>query len=210
MFRNRTEAGERLAERIREESVEADLVLAIPRGGLPIGRAVADELGVPLDVVVARKIGAPGYPELGIGAVTSDGTLWLNDDLIADLGVGDSYVDRVRDEEAAVAREKFDRYRGGRPAYDVSGKRVIVVDDGVATGGTMFACLKWVTEAGAERVIVAVPVSAPDTYEELTAEADDVVCVDVPQYFTAVGAFYRDFGQVSDTEAISYLDAVEE
>lgn len=206
MFRNRIDAGRRLAAILAERGVEADVVLAIPRGGLPVGRAVADGLGVPLDVVAARKIGAPWNQELAVGAVASDGTVWLNESLISEVGIEDSYVDERIDREREAAREKVDRYRGDRPPLDLRGQTVLVVDDGVATGATMIACLRQVAGAEAGRVIVAVPVAPPETLDRLRAEADDVICVETPPSFGAVGQFYDDFGQVSDGEARAYLD----
>lgn len=207
MFRNRIDAGERLATLLRDREVDADVVLAVPRGGLPIGRAVADALAIPLDVVAARKIGAPSNPELAIGAVASDGTVWLNDSLIDSLGVSDEYVERKRAEEAEVAADKLERYRRDRPPLDLDGKVVLVVDDGVATGATTIACLRQVRDAGAKQTILAVPVAPPDTLFRLRDEADEVLCVETPRYFGAVGAFYSDFGQVSDAEAMSYLSS---
>lgn len=206
MFRDRTEAGERLAELLVERGVKADVVLAVPRGGLPVGRAVADALSAPLDVVVARKLGAPGNPELAIGAVASDGTVWVNEDMVERLGVDPAYVERERAEQAKAAREKAERYRGDRPVPDLAGKRVLIVDDGIATGATIIACLRQAYEAGAERVVLAVPVASPDAAARLEREADEFVAVDTPPYFSAVGQFYRSFAQVSDAEAISYLE----
>ncbi|QSG07071.1 phosphoribosyltransferase [Halapricum desulfuricans] len=205
MFADRTDAGRRLADAVADAGVEADVVLAIPRGGLPVGRVVADRLGVPLDIVAARKLGAPGNPELAIGAVASDGTAWLNDSLIDDLGVGDPYVSEQLEREQRQAREKIERYRGDRPPLDLRAKRVLVVDDGVATGATTTACLRQVTDAGADRVVLAVPVAPAGTLERLRTEADDVICVDVPSDFRAVGQFYTTFEQVSDERARSYL-----
>lgn len=161
MFTNRTDAGRRLADVLDDHDIEADIVLAIPRGGLPIGRVVADELDVPLDIVSARKIGAPGNPELALGAVASDGTVWLNDSLIADLGVERSYIEDRIDHEREAASEKVERYRGDRPSLALRGKTVLIVDDGIATGATTSACVGQVKNAGAERVIVAVPVAPP-------------------------------------------------
>ncbi len=205
MFENREEAGERLAEAMRDRGVEVDVVLAVPRGGLPVGRAVADAFGVPLDVVAAKKLGAPGNPELAIGAAASDGSVWLNDDLVDRLGVREEYVEAERERAAATAREKAERYRHGRPPLDLAGTRVAVVDDGVATGATTTACLRSVRAADAARVILAVPVGPPDTVERLRDEADEVVCVDTPGYFGAVGRFYEEFDQVTDEEAMAYL-----
>ncbi|WP_336036974.1 phosphoribosyltransferase [Halobacterium yunchengense] len=210
MFTDRTDAGRRLADRLEADGVDADVVLAIPRGGLPVGRVVADRLGVPLDVVAARKLGAPGNPELGVGAVASDGTVWLNDSLLGDLGVGDDYVDAAVERERAVAEEKVRRYRGDRPPLDLRGKTVLVVDDGVATGATTTACLRQVRSEGAARVVLAVPVGPPETVDRLRGEADAVVCVETPQYFGAVGQFYESFDQVSDEQARASLEAAEE
>lgn len=206
MFRDRTDAGERLADVLEDHGVEADVVLAIPRGGLPVGRAVADRLGVTLDVVAARKIGAPNNPELAIGAVASDGTVWLNDRLVADLGVSEAYVDAQTEEERVAAEEKVRRYRADRDPLEFAGRTVVIVDDGVATGATTIACVRRVQNAGAERVILAVPVGPPDSIERLQEEADEVIAVETPPHFDAVGQFYTNFGQVSDEEAMGYLE----
>jgi hypothetical protein len=206
-FKDRTDAGERLGDALRERDVDVDLALAIPRGGLPLGRAVADALDVPLDVVVASKIGAPGNPEYAIGAVASDGTVWRNEDAIGRTSADEAYFDRERDREATAAREKAERYRGGDPEPDLAGKRVVVVDDGVATGSTVKACLQMLEDADAERVVLAVPVGPPDTISELREMADDVVCLQTPSSFRGVGQFYERFDQVSDDEAMTYLDS---
>jgi len=205
MFRDRTEAGERLANLLIERGVTADIVLAVPRGGLPVGRAVADALDAPLDIVVARKMGAPGNPELAIGAVASDGSVWRNESLIRQLGVAEEYLEQVRRQEALNAREKFDRYRGARPDPDLSGKRVLIVDDGVATGATTVACIRLAYSQGAGEVVLAVPVAPPDSVRRLEEEADSVVAVETPEWFMAVGQFYDVFGQVSDEQAMGYL-----
>jgi predicted phosphoribosyltransferase len=205
MFDNRTDAGEQLATELERRGVEADVVLGIPRGALPVARPVADALGARLDVVVAQKMGAPGNPELAIGAAASDGSVWLNDDLVDRLGVSEEYVEREAEAEAANAREKVERYRGDE-TLDLTGKRVVVVDDGVATGATARACLRGVRDAGASRVVLAVPVGSPDSIDQLEAEADEVVALQTPWSFRAVGQYYRDFGQVSDEEAVAYLD----
>lgn len=202
MFADRTEAGQRLAERLLADGIEADVVLAVPRGGLPVARPVADALDAPLDVVVARKLGAPGNPELAIGAVADDGTLWLNDDLVAQLGVSDDYVAATREAEAARAAEKAAAYRQD---VDLEGKRVVIVDDGVATGATTVACIRRARVGGARHVTLAVPVGPSDTVDWLRDEADRVVVLEEPLHFGAVGAHYRDFRQVSDEEAMGYL-----
>jgi len=204
-FADRTDAGQRLADLLVERDVNADIVLAIPRGGLPLGRVVADALDAPLDIAVASKIGAPHNPELAIGAVASDGSAWLDERTIDQLGVDDAYVQREREREAENAREKAERYRGDRGEPALEGRTVLLVDDGVATGSTATAALRLVRARGAERVVLAVPVGAPDTVEDLRSEADEVVCVSTPSYFGAVGRFYDRFDQVSDEEAMAYL-----
>jgi putative phosphoribosyl transferase len=206
MFADRSDAGEQLAAALERRGLDADVVLGIPRGALPVARPVADALEADLDVVVARKMGAPNNPELALGAVASDGSVWQNDDLIRRLGVSEAYLESIRETEAENARQKADRYRSGDDLPDLAGRRVVVVDDGVATGATAIACLRQVREAGADTVVLAVPVGSPDSVETLHAEADDVIALRTPGSFRAVGQFYRRFGQVSDEEAIRYLD----
>lgn len=203
MFENRESAGRALADELKRRGVEADVVLGIPRGALPVAAPVADALDATLDVVVARKMGAPNNPELAIGAVASDGTAWHNDDLIERLGVTEEYLETIRAEEAANAREKADRYR--QDPAPIEDRHVIVVDDGVATGATAIACLRQVRNQAA-RVTLAVPVGSPDSVSALEAEADDVIALETPPTFQAVGQFYREFGQVSDEAAMAYLD----
>lgn len=206
MFEDRTDAGERLAEELERRDVEADVVLGIPRGALPVARPVADALDADLSVVVARKMGAPGNPELAIGAVASDGSVWRNDALVDRLDVSESYLERQRETEAENAREKAERYREGEGLPDLRGERVVVVDDGVATGATATACLRQVRDAGADRVILAVPVGSPESVRDLETEADEVIALRTPADFRAVGQYYREFGQVTDEEAMEYLD----
>ncbi|MFB6101354.1 MAG: phosphoribosyltransferase [Haloplanus sp.] len=205
-FTDRTDAGRQLGAALADRDIDADVVLAIPRGGLPLGRAVADALDAPLDIVVASKIGAPGNPEFAIGAVASDGSVWLDEETIQQLGVGDEYIDREREREAEAARKKADRYRGDRTPPDLTGKTVVVVDDGAATGSTAVAALRLVREQGAGRVVLGLPVAPPDTVADLEEAADEVVCLRTPANFHAVGAFYDRFDQVTDEEAMAYLD----
>lgn len=229
MFENRLAAGKRLGEALTTGAIDEgravgiDVVLAIPRGALPVARPVADALGVGLDVVVASKIGAPENPELALGAAAADGTVWLNDELIERLGVDAEYLDRERDREATAAAEKRARYRsepgevetptsnantdpnsGAEP--DFEGASVLVVDDGLATGATAVACLRQVRAAGAAWVGFAAPVGSRNAVARVEREADEVICLDVPERFGAVGQFYRSFGQVPDEEALQYLD----
>ncbi|WP_435066643.1 phosphoribosyltransferase [Haloplanus sp. C73] len=205
MFDDRAEAGDRLAAALADRDIDADLVLAIPRGGLPVARPVADRLDAPLDIVAAKKMGMPGNAEFAIGAAASDGSVWYNDEVIDRYGVEESYLEEERDRAAETAREKIDRYRGDRDPPEMAGKTVVVVDDGVATGATARACLRQVRNAGADRVVLAVPLGPPDSLRALESEADAVVAVEEPQPFNAVGAHYRTFDQVTDAEAMAYL-----
>ena len=205
-FEDRRDAGERLGAALRERGVDADIVLAIPRGGLPLGRAVADALEAPLDIVVAQKIGAPGNPEYAIGAVASDGSVWRNEEAFRITGADETYFEREREREAENARQKADTYREGSPAPDLTGKTVVVVDDGVATGSTARACLGQLRQADVERVVLAIPVGPPDTVSELRSLADEVVVLETPGGFRGVGQFYERFDQVSDEEAMTYLE----
>ncbi|MGM0399384.1 MAG: phosphoribosyltransferase [Halobacteriota archaeon] len=205
MFQDRTSAGTQLAERMEVEGIDLDLVLGVPRGGLPAARAVADAFDAPLDVIAAKKLGAPRNPELAIGAAASDGTVWLNDELIDRLGVADSYVDEERKRAMSVAAEKEETYREGREPPEIEGKRVAIVDDGIATGATMKASIRAVENQGASGVVVGVPVGPPETVRDLREAADAVVVVEQPRSFGAIGAHYRDFTQVSDEEAMQYL-----
>lgn len=205
-FADRTEAGTLLADTLRKRELDVDIVLAIPRGGLPLGRAVADALEVPLDIVVAKKVGAPNNPEYAIGAVASDGSVWRNEDAFDKLGVDEAYFERERARTAQSARQKANRYRGGKPAPDLTGKTVTVVDDGVATGATMNACLEMLEHRDPGRLVVAVPVGPPGTVSELQELADEVVCLETSDRFTSVGQFYEQFEQVPDEAAIAHLE----
>ena len=206
MFQDRKDAGKHVAEALEKRGVEGDVVLAIPRGGLPLGREVADALGAPLDIVVSKKIGAPHNPELAIGAVASDGSVWRNEDLIEELGVEEEYIREKSERVAEMAREKLRKYRGDAGGPELEGKNVIIVDDGVATGATAIACVRQVKEAGAAKTVLAVPVGSPERIEVLREEADEVVVVETPVRFGSVGQHYRTFGQVSDQEAMEYLE----
>ncbi|WP_248896743.1 phosphoribosyltransferase [Haloplanus halobius] len=205
MFQDRMEAGDRLAELLDQRDIAADLVLGIPRGGLPVARPVADRLDAPLDIVAAKKMGVPGNPEFAIGAAAGDGSAWLNESVIERYGIDEDYLNEERERAAETARQKIERYRGDRDPPEMEDKAVVVVDDGVATGATARACLRQVEGAGAARTVLAVPVAPPDSVAELEAEADEVIVVESPPNFTAVGACYREFEQVTDEEAMAYL-----
>jgi putative phosphoribosyl transferase len=204
IFADRIDAGERLAKGLAHLAGSECVVLAIPRGGVIVGEVIARELGAPLDVVVPRKIGAPGNPELAIGAV-APGIRVLDPRMVGALGVTDRYLEREMAEQEAEIERRQRAYRGGRPPRPVEGRVAIVVDDGVATGSTAVAALRWARARGAERVVLAVPVAPPQSLERLRAEADGVVVLETPQPFLAVGEWYRDFDQTTDEQVVSAL-----
>ena len=204
IFADRAEAGERLGEALRPLAGSNAVVLAIPRGGVIVGEAAASAVDAPLDVVVPRKIGAPGNPELAIGAV-APGIRVLDRRMVDGLGVSDAYLDReIAAQEAEIERRQ-QAYRQGRPPQPVEGRVAIVIDDGVATGSTAVAALRWAREQGAERVVLAVPVAPPQSLDRLRAEADDVVVLDTPSPFFAVGEWYEDFEQTTDRQVVDAL-----
>lgn len=205
MFRDRVDAGERLAHRLARYRGSHALVLGIPRGGVPVAAAVARALDADLDIVVARKLGAPFSEELAIGAVTADGVRYLNEAMIADLGVDSAYLDQVTRRESAEAARREARFRGGAPPLDVAGRTVILVDDGLATGATMIAAARSIRARRPARLVIAVPVGSPQACQRLRSEADEVVCLEAPESFWAVGLYYRDFSQTLDTEVEQLL-----
>lgn len=204
IFADRVDAGARLAEALERFVADPCVVLAIPRGGVVVGEVVARALGAPLDVVVPRKIGAPSNPELGIGAI-APGVRVLDPRMIELLGVTDEYLEREIETQEREIERRERAYRGQRPPLDVRGKIAIVVDDGVATGGTAIAALRWARAAGAERVVLAVPVAPGRSIARLRDEADEVVVLSAPDPFSAVGEWYHSFRQTSDREVVEAL-----
>lgn len=206
VYRDRTEAGEVLAGRLTSLAGQPDvIVLALVRGGVPIGEAIARRLGVPLDVLVVRKLGVPFAPELAFGAMGPNGVKVLNERVADRLDPED--VDRVVQQESVELERRERRYRGGRPPLDLTGRTAVIVDDGLATGATARAAVAVAKRMGARRVVVAAPVCSPDAYEALAQEADEVICPDRPADFAAVGQYYEDFHEVSDDEVAAALAA---
>ena len=205
-FRDRTEAGRRLAERLTAYADRPDvLVLALPRGGVPVAYEVARALRAPLDVFLVRKLGVPGYEELAMGAVATGGVRVLNDQIVAGLRIPDHVIEAVAEAEQQELARRERVYRGDRPPPDVRHRTVILVDDGLATGATMQAAIKALRALPPARIVVAVPTGSPETCEQLKAQADEVICAITPEPFHAVGLWYEDFTQTTDEEVRDLL-----
>ncbi len=199
LFRDREDAGRRLAQALRPLMLDHPLVLGIPRGGVTVAAAVARELDGDLGVVVARKLRAPQQPELAIGAITADGVAWINEPVARVAGASEQYLQQEKEFQAGEARRREEAFDGHRrpPA---AGRTVVIVDDGLATGATALAAIRAMKAAGARRVILAVPVAPPESFERMSHEADQVVCPFVEEDFYAIGQFYIDFHPVEDAE----------
>lgn len=206
-FADRREAGVRLARALKADHGDlADpLVLALPRGGVPVAAEVAQALQAPLDVLVVRKLGAPGHEELAIGAIASGGARVINDELVGMLQLDEATIDSIAAAEAQELARRESLYRGDRPGLGVAGRTVVLVDDGVATGATMLVAVKALKELNSGRVIVAVPVGAPDSLARLRELADDVVALLEPRNLESVGQWYVDFSQTTDAEVVELL-----
>jgi putative phosphoribosyl transferase len=210
-FEDRREAGRALADRVAACLTEIGasdrpLVLGLPRGGLPVAQVIAERVGGDLDVAVARKIGLPGQPEFGIGAVTADGPPRFSEDTLRRLGLTEAQLAPDVEREREEARRRLRRYRGDREPPRIADRTVIVADDGIATGVTAMAALRDVRAKGPSNVVFAAPVCAKESVPQLSGEADRVVCVLIPDYFAAVGAWYRDFAQLTDDDVVSILE----
>ena len=207
LFANRAEAGRVLGARLSAYVNRDDVVvLALPRGGVPVGFEVARMLAAPLDVFVVRKLGVPGYEELAMGAIATGGVRFLNTEMITVLGLADDVVDAITARELRELERRERRYRGDRPPPAVRDQTVILVDDGLATGSTMRAAIEALRRLEPARIVVAVPVADPTTCEEIAAEADEVVCARTPRQFRAVGLWYTDFSQTTDDEVRGLLE----
>lgn len=205
IFADRREAGRELATKLETYRGKDVVVLGLPRGGLPVAREVADHFGWPLDILVAHKIGAPDHPEFAIGAVTARGTRVLNEAALRGVMLPPGYLEGSSDDETIRAKEREAMMREGRAPLPLEGRIVVLVDDGVATGMTLRAAIADVRHQHPAAIVVAAPVIAPETFEDLQHEVDDVVAVSVPALFFAVGQFYADFTQVTDAEAKACL-----
>ncbi len=206
-FRNRTEAGRKLAKSLAGYKDQQPVILALPRGGVPVAAEVAAALDAPLDLILVRKIGVPIQPELAMGAVV-DGDAPLivrNEDVIALAGIDDAEFKAICDSELAEIERRRQRYLGNRERVDISGRVTIVIDDGVATGATTRAALRATRIRNPKKLVLAVPVAPTDSLAALRSEADDVVCLEDHEFFMAIGAYYADFNQVADAEVTEFL-----
>jgi putative phosphoribosyl transferase len=209
IFKDRTDAGQKLAARLTRYADRGDvLVLALPRGGVPVAYEVAKELKAPLDVFLVRKLGVPGHEELAMGAIAEGGVRVVNEELVNYLGIPDEVIDDI----AAVEQRELERraraYRDDRPPPDVKDRIVILIDDGLATGSTMRAAAASLRPQKPQRIVVAVPVSSPETCDEFRSEVDEIVCAVTPRHFQGVGLWYEDFSQTSDEEVRELLKRV--
>jgi putative phosphoribosyl transferase len=206
-FRDRTQAGQLLATKLAAYANQPDvLVLALPRGGIPVAFEVARALRVPLDVLIVRKLGVPGEEELAMGAIASGGVRVLNDDVVQGLAIPQEVINKVVAHEQHELERRERLYRGDRPAYDVHGRTVILVDDGIASGATMRAAVAALRQLQPARIVMAVPVAASATCEEFAAQVDELVCVSRPEAFFAVGFWYEHFSQTTDEQVRTLLE----
>jgi putative phosphoribosyl transferase len=206
IFKDRTDAGRKLAARLKRYADRADvLVLALPRGGVPVAYEVAEALKAPLDIFLVRKLGVPGYEELAMGAIASGGVRVINKDVVRQLNIPGEVIDAVAaDEQQELARRER-AYRDNRPPPNAKGRIAILIDDGLATGSTMRAAAAALRKQGPARIVVAVPVSSPETCDEFRSEVDEIVCAVTPEPFRGVGLWYEDFSQTTDEEVRELL-----
>ena len=204
-FANRVDAGRRLAAALEHLRGADVVVLGLPRGGVPVAAEIAAALDAPLDVIVVRKLGTPGHEELGMGAIGEGDVRVLNDDIVASVGASPAQLTAVEVAERAELERRAQRFRGDRPRLDLHGKTAIVVDDGIATGSTAIAALQVARAQGAARTVLATPVAPHGIEGRVTPYADEFVALDTPRWFSAVGQFYDDFDQTTDSEVIACL-----
>ena len=206
LFEDREDAGRRLAERLRHYADENPVVFALPRGGVPVGFEVSRSLNAPLEVIVARKLGAPGQPEFGIGAVALGSVRVLNERAVQALGIPDDYLDRIAEKETAEAERRLRLFRGDLPYPDLSGRTAILVDDGLATGVTARAAVEALKLRKPGRLVLAAPVCAAQTAELFRSKVDELVCLVAPSDLGAIGLWYKNFDQTTDEEVVQLLE----
>lgn len=207
IFKNRREAGQLLAQKLSHLRNRSDvMVLALPRGGVPVGYEVAQSLNVPLDIILVRKLGVPMQEELAMGAIAFGGTTVFNEEIIRSFMIPEEEIQQVIAEEQQVLNERNIKYRNNRPFPDLKNKTIILVDDGIATGATMRAAIKALRKLGTSNIIVAAPVAPPEVFLEFKTLVDQIICLETPPLFSAIGMWYDDFTQTSDEEVIKLLN----
>ena len=206
IFRDRTEAGQILASKLTKYVNQVDtVILALPRGGVPVAYEIGKELGLPIDIFVVRKLGVPGHEELAMGAIASGGVRHINRDVVDQLGIDSETIEAASRREQKEIERREELYRGQRPPLDVRDKTVILVDDGLATGSTMRAAIAALRQHRPARIVVAVPTAAPQTCSEIADEVDEIICAATPETFYAVGQWYQEFSQTTDDEVRELL-----
>jgi len=206
MFKNREEAGRKLADKLLSYKATKNLiVLAIPRGGVVVGKILSQALNCPLDVLITRKIGAPGNPELAVGAVGPGGIRIIDWELAKRVGADGEYLKAQSSKLQSEIQEREKKFRARKKPLEVTGKTVILTDDGIATGATIEAAIAWLKSQKAKKIILAVPVAPPEVVEKLRPLVDELICLDQPEFFAAVGQFYQEFEQISDDEVVQLL-----
>ncbi|MHB8877977.1 MAG: phosphoribosyltransferase [Myxococcaceae bacterium] len=206
VFADRVDAGRRLAKLLEKYRAESPVVLGLPRGGVPVAFEVARELSAPMDVCVVRKIGAPDQPELGLGAVGEGGVLILDHELMRLVGATNEEVGEIAERKAQEVEQRLVLFRAGRPPVELRDRTVLLVDDGIATGGSMRAAIKSVRSRGPGKLIMAIPIASSQALESLSSEVDEVVCLEATPFLGAIGFFYEDFTQVTDREVVQLLE----
>ncbi|MEM1575333.1 MAG: phosphoribosyltransferase [Nitrososphaerota archaeon] len=210
LFKDRTQAGQRLAEKLLEYKDKDVIILAIPRGGVVVAYEIAKVLNAPLDLIIPRKIGAPYQPELAIGAVTQDGTIILNEDIVSYLPIPENYIKAEAERQKKEIERRLIKYKGSTIEPNVENKIVIIVDDGIATGATMIAAIVSIRKKKPLKIVVAIPVAPPESLEKIKEYADEIVCLQTPEPFFAIGQFYERFEQLEDEEVIDLLNRSKE
>jgi putative phosphoribosyl transferase len=210
MFQDRKEAGLKLAEKlIKYRGSKDTIVIALPRGGVVVGAEIAQKIGAPLDVIITRKIGFPGEPEFAIGAIAENGKLVLNDYIIKRYNISQGYLDEEISKQKVEIERRIISYRNGKTLSSIKDKNIVLVDDGVATGFTMIAAVKALKEEGIKKLVVAIPLSSKDAFQKLKTATDEIICLEIPEFFLAIGNFYCEFEQLTDEEVKELMKNVE-
>jgi len=208
LFKDRIQAGQKLAEKLLEYKDKNVIILAIPRGGVVVAYEIAKVLNAPLDLIIPRKIGAPYQPELAIGAITQDGTIILNEDIVSYLPIPENYIKNEAERQKKEIERRLIKYRGNAIEPNLENKIVIIVDDGIATGATMLAAIASIRKKKPSKIVVAIPVAPPESLEKIKEYADEIICLQTPEPFFAIGQFYERFEQLEDEEVIDILNKI--